>query len=351
MKVRPVTRLFDRLGSSGCRLTPLGFGGAAIGNLYRRVSETDAHESVAAAWTAGVRYFDVAPHYGFGLAETRLSAALAQLDPGGEALISTKVGRVLEPIAADQAQGERHGFVDAAAFEPRFDYSYDGVMRSLEGSLQRLGRDHIDILLAHDLGAATHAEDDAARWAQFMGGGYKAMLSLRDQGVVRAIGLGANEAAICERALDQGDFDVFLLAGRYTLLEQGALDDFLPACTQAGVSVIVGGPFNSGVLACATPAEDAHYNYAAPPAWVVDKVDALRAACTRFGVELPAAALQFPIAHPAVVSVIPGAADAEEARLAAVRTAAPIPPDFWISLHEQGLIAAEAPIPRVRRAA
>lgn len=351
MKVRPVTRLFDRLGSSGRRLTPLGFGGAAIGNLYRRVSEADAHASVAAAWASGVRYFDVAPHYGFGLAESRLSAALSDLDPAGEALISTKVGRVLEPIAADQAQGERHGFVDAAAFEPRFDYSHDGVMRSLEASLKRLGRDHIDILLAHDLGAATHGADDAAHWAAFMDGGYKAMLSLRDQGVVRAIGLGANEAAVCRRALDQGDFDVFLLAGRYTLLEQAPLDDLLPACTQAGVSLIVGGPFNSGVLACAAPAGNAHYDYGAPPAWVTNKVAALRGVCARFGVELPAAALQFPLAHSAVVSVIPGAADAEEARLAAARIAAPIPAGFWQALHAEGLIDSEAPVPLVRQAA
>lgn len=344
-------RLLDRLGSSARRLTPLGFGGAAIGNLYRSVSDADAHASVAAAWTAGVRYFDVAPHYGFGLAESRLATALADLDTGGEALISTKVGRVLEPIAADQAHGQRHGFVDAAAFEPRFDYSHDGVMRSLEASLKRLDRVHIDILLAHDLGAATHGAADADRWAQFMDGGYKAMLSLRDQGVVRAIGLGANEAAVCRRALDQGDFDVFLLAGRYTLLEQTPLEDFLPACEAAGVSIIVGGPFNSGVLACAAPAENAHYDYAAPPAWVTEKVAALRGVCARFGVELPAASLQFPLAHPAVVSVIPGAADAEEARLAAARMAARIPAACWQALLSEGLIDAHAPIPMVRQAA
>ncbi|KQW80790.1 aldo/keto reductase [Brevundimonas sp. Root1279] len=330
-------------------LTPLGFGGAAIGNLYRPVTDVEALEAVTAAWDVGVRYFDTAPHYGFGLGEERMGAALKALDPRGEAVVSTKVGRLLQPVA--DAARERHGFVEAAAFEPVFDYSHDGVLRSFEASLKRLQRDRIDILFAHDLGAATHGAAHPERWAEFIGGGYRAMRRLRDEGVVGAIGLGANEWQVCEQALAEGEFDAFLLAGRYTLLEQTSLDSFLPLCAERGASVIVGGPFNSGVLACAVPSDDAHYDYAAPPAWVVDKVDALRAACAAWSLELPAAALQFPLAHPQVVSVIPGVADADEARAAAARIAAPIPPGFWQDLMRRGLIHPASPLPQAEAAA
>lgn len=332
-------------------MTRLGFGGAAIGNLYRPVNDTEASEAVETAWTGGVRYFDTAPHYGFGLGEQRLGAALSTLDPGATAVISTKVGRLLNPIDPGAATGERHGFVDAPAFEPEFDYSHDGVLRSVESSLRRLGRDRIDILFAHDLGRQTHGDAHEARWAEFMEGGYRALTRLRDEGVVTAIGLGANEAAVCEQALAEGDFDVFLLAGRYTLLEQGPVTNLMPACEARGVAVVIGGPFNSGVLACATPAPEPHYDYAVPPAWVIERVEALRAACDRHGVELPAAALQFPLAHPAVVSVIPGVANPEEARQARRRIAAALPHALWDDLRRSGLIAAAAPVPGLRAAA
>lgn len=328
--------------------TPLGFGGAAIGNLYRPVSDEAAVAAVAQSWSQGVRYFDTAPHYGFGLGEQRLGAALEQIDPHGEALVSTKVGRLLTPV--ETGARERHGFVDANAFEPVFDYSHDGVMRSFESSLKRLGRDHVDILFAHDLGAATHGAAHAGRWSEFIGGGYRALRRLRDEGVVGAIGLGVNEWQVCEQAMAEGEFDVFLLAGRYTLLEQTALASFLPRCTERGVSIVVGGPFNSGVLACAAPSE-AHYDYGAPPEWVSTKVAALRAACADWNVELPAAALQFPLAHPQVVSVIPGVADADEARVAAHRMNAPIPSGFWADLIDRGLIDPGAPVPMAERAA
>jgi D-threo-aldose 1-dehydrogenase len=322
--------------------TRLGFGGAAIGNLYRPVSDEAARAAVTEAWSQGVRYFDTAPHYGFGLGEARLGAALKRLDPRGEAVISTKVGRLLTPVTA--AARERHGFVDAPALEPVFDYSHDGVLRSFEESLKRLGRDRVDILFAHDLGETTHGVAHAARWSEFIGGGYRALRRLRDEGVVGAIGLGANEWQVCEQAMDEGEFDVFLLAGRYTLLEQTALASFLPRCTRRGVSVIVGGPFNSGILACASPSE-AHYDYGAPPEWVSTRVAALRAACADWDVELPAAALQFPLAHPQVISVIPGVADADEARTAARRITAPIPAGFWTDLVGRGLIDPAAPVP------
>jgi D-threo-aldose 1-dehydrogenase len=343
MKASTLPQQSRSLGTADPALTALGFGGAAIGNLYRPVSDEAALAAVRQAWDQGVRYFDTAPHYGFGLGEQRLGAALALLDPGGEALISSKVGRLLAPVEGDAAR-ERHGFVDAPPLEPVFDYSYDGVMRSFEASLARLGRDRIDILLAHDLGQATHSDDHPARWTQFMDGGYRALRQLRDSGAVGAIGLGANEWQVCEQAMAQGEFDVFLLAGRYTLLEQTALASFLPMCAERQVAVIVGGPFNSGVLAEAEPATS-HYDYAPPPAWVVEKVAALRAVCAAWGVALPAAALQFPLAHPQVAAVIPGVADAEEARLAAERIAAPIADGFWAELRQRGLIEATAPTP------
>lgn len=332
-------------------MTRLGFGGAAIGNLYRPVSEAEAAEAIDTAWAGGVRYFDTAPHYGFGLGEQRLGAALARLDPGATAVVSTKVGRLLKPIDPNAASGERHGFVDAPAFEPEFDYSHDGVLRSVESSLQRLGRDRIDILFAHDLGRVTHGEAHAARWAEFMQGGYRALTRLRDEGVVTAIGLGANEAAVCEQALAEGDFDIFLLAGRYTLLEQAPIHGLMPTCEARGVAVVIGGPFNSGVLACAAPSAEPHYDYGAPPAWVIERVEALRAVCDRHGVELPAAALQFPLAHPAVVSVIPGVANPEEARQARRRAAVSLPAALWDDLRRAGLIEASAPTPGLRAAA
>ncbi|HYC97210.1 aldo/keto reductase [Brevundimonas sp.] len=328
--------------------TALGFGGAAIGNLYRPVSDAAAGAAVTEAWSHGVRYFDTAPHYGFGLGEERLGAALKRLDPHGEAVISTKVGRLLTPVTTTAR--ERHGFVDAPALEPVFDYSHDGVLRSFEESLKRLGRDRVDMLFAHDLGEATHGPAHAERWSEFIGGGYRALRRLRDEHVVGAIGLGVNEWQVCEQAMAEGEFDVFLLAGRYTLLEQTALASFLPRCAGRGVSVIVGGPFNSGVLACASPSK-AHYDYGAPPEWVSTKVAALRAACADWSVELPAAALQFPLAHPQVISVIPGVADADEAGIAARRMAASIPAGFWAELVERGLIDPAAPLPVAEKAA
>lgn len=298
--------------------------------------------AVETAWGQGVRYFDTAPHYGFGLGEERLGAALRRHDPHGEAVVSTKVGRLLAP--APEAARERHGFVGAAAFEPVFDYSHDGVLRSFEESLKRLGRDRVDMLFAHDLGEATHGPDHAARWNEFIGGGYLALRRLRDEGVVGAIGLGVNEWQVCERAMAEAEFDVFLLAGRYTLLEQTALASFLPECARRGVSVIVGGPFNSGVLACATPSE-AHYDYASPPNWVAEKVAALRAVCADWQVELPAAALQFPLAHPQVASVVPGMGTVGQVDDALTLIRHPIPAAFWSDLRAAGLLRPDAPVP------
>lgn len=327
----------DERAKALAHLPRLGFGGAAVGNLYAPVTEAVARGVVDAALTAGLRYFDTAPHYGFGLSETRLGQALT----GRDVLISTKVGRRLEPI--ETTERERHGFVDAAPFEPVFDYTYDGVMRSFADSLRRLKRDRVDVLLAHDLGRLTHGEAHAGHMRAFLDGGYSAMRELRDAGVVGAIGLGVNEQAVCEEVLDHADVDVFLLAGRYTLLEQTALDGFLPRCVDRKVGIIIGGPFNSGALVETTGT--LHYNYEAAPADVVERVGRLRRVCADHGVPLAAAALQFPLAHPAVLSVIPGMATAGQVSDAVGWLDLPIPEVLWTALRAEGLVRADAPVP------
>ncbi|WP_421739280.1 aldo/keto reductase [Caulobacter sp.] len=323
------------------RLPRLGFGGAAIGNLYAAISDAAAGQTVQAALDAGVRYFDTAPHYGFGLSETRLGQILAGR---AEVVISSKVGRLLVPT--DAGPGERHGFVDAAPFEPAFDYSYDGVMRSWEASRARLGRDRIDILLAHDLGRQTHGDDHPARLREFLDGGYRAMRDLRDSGAVGAIGLGVNEQAICEEALAHGDFDLFLLAGRYTLLEQTALEGFLPLCVRRGVKIIVGGPFNSGILVEGVGSgRPPHYNYHPAPVEIVERVRRLEAVCATHATPLAAAALQFPLAHPQVASVIPGMANPTQVAQIAGWMKVVIPSALWDDLRAEGLLHPDAPTP------
>ena len=322
----------------------LGFGGAAIGNLYRPVGEDAARATIDAAWDRGIRCFDTAPHYGFGLSERRLGDALADLDPGQQAFVSTKVGRVLRPAPDRDLTSERQGFVSPEPVESAFDYSKDGVLASFEASRDRLRRDRIDLLLAHDLGAMTHGADAPAQMATFLDGGYPAMRSLRDAGAVGAIGIGVNEIAVCEELLGRIELDVILLAGRYTLLEQAALDTLLPRCAARGVRVIVGGPYNSGILASGTGA-NARYDYDTPPADVTRRVDAIAAICARHAVPMAAAALQFPMAHPAVTAVIPGMADADEVTQAATLATLPLPPALWTDLIDAGLIRADAPVP------
>jgi D-threo-aldose 1-dehydrogenase len=319
-------------------LPRLGFGGAAIGNLYAPRSEAEVQGVIAAAVAAGIEYFDTAPHYGFSLSETRLGVALE----GREVLLSTKVGRRLEPVV--NPAREREGFVDAAPFASVFDYSYDGVMSAFEDSLGRLRREHVDILLAHDLGAMTHGAAHAERLREFLDGGYRAMVELRNSGRVRAIGLGVNEQAICETVLDHADLDVILLAGRYTLLEQTPLDSFLPRCLERNVGVIIGGPFNSGALV--EPQGALHYDYAPASAAIAARVASLRAVCAAHGVPLAAAALQFPLAHPAVMSVIPGISSASQVTDALHWLGLDLPPALWSDLRSEGLIHFEAPTPR-----
>jgi D-threo-aldose 1-dehydrogenase len=306
-------------------LPRLGMGCAGIGNLYRPVSDAEAEATVAAALEAGIRYFDAAPFYGFGLSERRLGAALS----GADVTISTKVGRLLEPAASPAR--ERHGFVAGDPLEPVFDYSRDAVLRSHEESLKRLRRDRVDILLAHDLGSLTHGENADYHMRAFLDGGYQAMAELRDAGAVGAIGIGVNETEVAEELLERVDLDVVLLAGRYTLLDRQAADSFLPLAEAKGVHVIVGGPYNSGILATADRS-NARYDYEAAPADILARADTLAALCATHGVDLPAAALQFPLRLPAVACVIPGLVGPAQVAETLARMDAAIPDTLWAAL-------------------
>ena len=329
-----------RLGRTAVEVTALGFGAAALGNLYRVIPDDAADLTVRAALDDGIAYVDTAPHYGQGLSERRVGQALRR-----DTVVSTKVGRILKPIPAPPPGTQRHGFVDGDPFEPHFDYSYDGVRQSFEASLTRLGRDTIDILLAHDLGQATHGAEAAGHMKAFLGGGLRAMSELKAEGRIRAIGLGVNEWQVGEEVLRHADLDVVLLAGRYTLLEQTPLDHFLPLCTARGVAVIAGGPYNSGVLT-----GGAHYNYAGVPADVARRIQALEAVCLAHKTSLATAALQFPLAHPAIASVIPGMASPAEVAGNLARFTTPVPRDLWADLKSQNLLHEAAPEPAPKNA-
>ena len=337
------TRHWDRLENGGLTFTELGFGTAPMANLYRAISDDDAHRILTQAWDAGVRYFDTAPLYGLGLAETRLNRFLRD-KPRGDYVLSTKVGRLLWVCPPDRRSGIGKWF-DVPNRIDVYDYSYDGVMRSVEFSLERLGLDRIDLLYAHDLDVFTHKTHDAMmdHISAFMASGYRALLEMRDQGVIRAFGAGMNEAEPCAYLAARGDFDIFLLAGRYTLLEQGALDGFLPLATERGIGVVIGGPYNSGILATgARPG--AFFNYDPAPQPILDKVAAIEAVCSAHGIRLVDAAFQFALRHPAVVSVIPGGQGVTEmeSNLAAAR--AMVPAALWAELKTQGLMRGDAPV-------
>jgi D-threo-aldose 1-dehydrogenase len=333
-----------QIGKTGLEVSTLGFGGAGIGNLYRVLRDEDATAAVVESFAAGVRYFDTAPFYGFGLSELRIGGALRGAQP--PPVLSTKVGRRLVPTGPQDETIGREGYFSPRPFAPVFDYGYDSVMRSHAESLDRLGVARIDILLCHDIGRMTHGDAHATRIQEFLEGGYRAMRELRDSGAVTAIGLGVNEWEVCVELLAHCELDCLLLAGRYTLLEQPALEKLLPLCVERSVSVICGGPFNSGILAAGSRAgTQAHYNYAAPPAPVIERVRELETLCDRFSVPLQAAALQFPLAHPAIASVVAGCANGNEARNCARMFSHVIPREFWRALRERGLVNALAPLP------
>ena len=315
-------------------------GCAPLGNLYRALPEARAAALLAAAWDAGFRFFDTAPHYGQGLSERRLGDALRTRS---DFVVSTKVGRLLRPAGYVRT---REGFVSPMPFEAVYDYSYDGVMRSYEDSLQRLGLHRIDVLLMHDIGRRTHGARHEALFSVAMRDGYRALEELRANGDVGAIGIGANETEVCLAALDAGDWDCFLIAGRYTLLDQAALVALLPACTAHGVAVVIGGPYNSGILASGVGRNTAAcYDYGPAPPEIVERVRRLEATCDAYRVPLKAAALQFPLAHPAVAAVIPGIDSVARLNetLRLMRMA--IPAEFWTALRCRGLLAVDAPVP------
>jgi D-threo-aldose 1-dehydrogenase len=328
--------LLDRLAHSG----PFGFGGSSLGNLYREIDEERAHATVYAAWADGVRYFDTAPFYGFGLGERRLGDVLRTRNRD-DLILSTKVGRLLVP---GEAVPEKFGFRSPMPFDPVFDYSHDGVMRSVEASLHRLGLARIDILYMHDLGRLTHGADHERHFRHALDGGFRAMADLRDQGVVAAIGLGVNEVEICAEALPYADFDLFMIAGRYTLLDQSAAP-FFDECRRRGIGVVAAGIFNSGVLAGGTMGGTPRYDYEAAPDAVMRRVAEIESLCERFDVPLPAAALQFVKAHPAVTATVVGTGRPAHIAKTVERARRPIPVAFWAALRAEGLITTGGPVP------
>ena len=332
-----------RVGRTKLTVTRLGFGSAPIGGLFSAVSDTDAAATVHRAWDLGIRYFDTAPLYGYGAAERRIGAALASA-PREEFAISTKVGRLIRPTdaIADDADIDRQEldgrenafYVGTGPVRPVFDYSFDGVLRSVEESLERLGLERIDIAFIHD-------PDD--HWEAAIGGAYPALERLRANGVVGAIGAGMNQSAMLARFAREGDFDVFLLAGRYTLLDQSALADLLPICEEKEIGVVIGGVMNSGILA--DPRPGGRFNYAPAAADVVARAEQLAAICARHGVPLKAAAVQFPLAHPAVVSVVAGVRRIDHLEEYPELMRRPIPADLWAELRREGLLADGAATP------
>lgn len=327
-----------QIGRTPLQVTTLGLGTATMGGSRIRITREEGEAIVTAAWDAGVRYVDTAPFYGVGAAEHRVGDALREKDRE-EWVLSTKVGRLLRP-KTDIAPSPV-GRLSPMPFQVVYDYGYDGIMHSVEDSYQRLGLARIDILNVHDIGVYQHGEElNRVYLAQLRDSGYKALDELRRTGVVGAIGIGVNETRVLIDALGFGDWDAFLLAGRYTLLEQAPLDDLIPMCMQRGTSLVIGGPLNSGILA----GRDT-WNYATAPPEVVARVRRLEAVCMSHNVPLAAAALQFPLAHPVVASVIPGPRNAAEFVENLSLFAMKIPPSLWSDMRNEKLLHPNAPVP------
>ena len=323
----------------------LGLGGAPLGNLFAAIADDDAIALVRHAFDRGVRYFDTAPHYGSGLSEHRFGAALREVRRD-DFVLSTKVGRLLSPDPG--APRDQHGYVDVLPFVQRYDYSFDGTLRSLEDSLQRLGLARIDHVFIHDVARDAHGDAQPQRFREAMDGAVPALARLKAEGAIAGYGLGVNEWQVCADALAHADLDVLLLAGRYTLLDQTALPGLLPLCVERGTRVVVGGPFNSGILATGTRPADGrtvHFNYAPAPPEVIAQVSKIEALCAAHGVPLKAAALQFPRAHPAVACVLAGARTTSELDENLTLAVHPIPEAFWRELRVRRLVAEDAPLP------
>jgi D-threo-aldose 1-dehydrogenase len=322
------------IGRTDLKVTRLGFGGVPLGGLYKDVSENEAEATVRRALDLGINYFDTAPIYGFGKSEIRLGRELAKCTRDS-IVVATKVGYTL--VADDGKPDEKvfHRFDNVPPLHPIFDYSYDGIMRTFAGSLERLNLSYVDILNIHD-------PDD--HWKEAIEIVYPALHKLRAEGVVRAIGVGMNQAEMLARFAREGDFDCLLVAGRYTLIDHTALRDLLPVCQRKQISVVIGGPYNSGILATGVR-PGATYNYVDASPAVIEKVAAIEVVCKRHHVPLPAAALQFPMAHPAVAAIIPGARSAAEVERNIELLNLPIPKNFWEELQQLNLLPPEAPVP------
>jgi D-threo-aldose 1-dehydrogenase len=318
-------------------LTLMGLGCAQMGNLYRVTPYEESKGAFDAAWQGGIRYFDTAPYYGYTRSERRLGTMVTD-QPRDDYVLSTKVGRIMTPDG--RVGPEENGYVAPLPFRPVFDYTYDGIMVSFEASRQRLGVIDPDILYVHDIGSTQHQEKHEHYWTQLTkGGGFRALGSLREQGLVKAVGLGVNEWEVIHDAMQVFDIDVAMLAGRYTLLEQQSLS-FMDACAKAGTAIVIAGAFNSGILA-----GNRKFNYTDAPSDLIARVDTLDKACLDFGVKLQAAALQFPLAHSAAVSVVSGARNASQITSNIEWFEETIPAEFWLELQSRGLLAEGVPLP------
>ncbi|PHQ79315.1 MAG: pyridoxal 4-dehydrogenase [Coxiella sp. (in: Bacteria)] len=342
-----MTRIKQRqVGQTPLYVTELGFGAASIGNLYKETRDLEARDVLNKCWELGIRFFDTAPEYGHGLAERRMGDALRQF-PADDYVLSTKVGDML--YAQPNAKPPENKFINKLNFFLRHDYSYDGIMRCFEDSMQRLGLSAIDLLLIHDLDSIIHQPDVfESHFKTFVDSGYKALEVLRASGAVKAIGLGIKQWEVCERAMQTGQYDCFMLQGNYTLLEQPALDTFLPRCVKEHVSVFIAGPFGSGILATG-PVKNAHFHHQQADPQTLQRVTQMQAVCNEFNVPLAAAAIQFPLMHPAISSVVIGSRSADRMQQNVNYYHTDIPAELWSALKAKNIIPEGAPCHDHRR--
>ena len=338
------TRAFETRNGRSLSFTALGLGTAPLGEIYEVLDEQTSIATVKQAHAGGVRVFDTSPHYGNGIAESRLGAGLRGVERG-DVIVSTKIGRVMDPFAQPKPRNKdvySPGFAGGYGHAPRFDYSYDGTMRSVEQSLLRTGLSSIDILLIHDCDVWTHGDEAGARFKEAMDGAYRALDKLRSEKTVAAIGFGINEADTCVKFARAGDFDVAMMAGRYSLLIQNGLAEFLPLALEKNIGVMLAGVFNSGILATgAVPG--ARFEYAAAPPGILEKVRRIEAICTTHGTSIRRAALQFALLHPAVVSVVLGAVKPAEVEANVADAGQPVASALWRDLKAAGLLDRSAP--------
>src|SRR5438876_912616 len=329
------------LGRTAIQVSALGFGTAPLGDLYRQLDDGRAIAAVERALALGINLIDTSPLYGHGLSEHRCGTAIRRL-PRDQIVLCTKVGRWMDPF---HGRGNGSGFSGGQPHRAVVDYSYDGTMRSVEQSMLRLGTDRLDLLLIHDVDVWTHGADAIEdRFREAMAGAYVALDRLRGEGVVAGIGVGVNEADMCVRFAEAGSFDTMLLAGRYSLLEQPALKQFLPLAQQQGIGVLLGGVFNSGILATG-PVQGAKYNYQDAPPHILARVSDIERVCKAHGVALPTAALHFALGHPAVISVVLGAQNPQEVERNVAALSSKVPTALWTDLKAQHLLDSDAPVP------